>query len=285
MAYDVGQMVRLPVTVKDAAGTPTNATMSIVVTRPDETIYPAPAIGNDSTGVYHADVVPDTPGPWLWKYTAAGAAVGVYTGQFFVRAPGPRIVSLPEAKKHLNKDLNATADDDEIRDFIDAAQYVIEFRLGFRIVPRTVVEYFDGGCLAVHLSEGPVTAVVEVREQWAPGDQRTLTAEPDTSVGVGDNNYLLGTGRRLLRRSNGYQYGFPSGVQNIKVTYKVGPLSPLPNVKLAALELIGHVWRASQLASGQTRSREVTESLVSIGYAVPNRVRELLGAKRAPRVG
>lgn len=288
MAYDVGQMVRLPVSVRDATGALTNATMAITVTRPDETVYPAPPIVTDGVGVFHADVVPDGTnyGPWLWTYTASGAAVGVYTGQFLVRTPGPRIVSLVEAKRHLNKDLNITTDDEEIRDFIDAAQFVIEFRLGTAVVPRTVVEYFDGGTDVLHLRNGPVMSIAEVREQWSPGDQRILTAEPDSSVGVSDSNYLWDVrGRRILRRMSGYPYQFPPGSMNVKITYRIGTQVPAANVHLAALELIGHVWRASQLASGATRTKEVTESLVAIGYAVPNRVRELLAVKRAPRLG
>jgi hypothetical protein len=287
MAYDIGQMVRLPVTVRDTAGTLTDATMAISVTRPDETVYPAPAVAHDGVGQYHADVIPDAAnyGPWLWRYTASGAAVGVYTGQFLVRAPGPRIVSLVEAKRHLNKDLNVTTDDEDIRDFIDAAQYVIEFRLGTAVVPRTIVEYFDGGTDVVHLRTGPVLTVIEVREQWSPGDQRVLTVEPDTSVGTSDNYLLDVPTRRIFRRLSGYPYPFPPGRSNVKVTYRAGTLVPAPNVHLAALELISHVWRASQLASGQTRTKEVTESLVAIGYTVPNRVRELLATKRAPRLG
>jgi hypothetical protein len=288
MAYDIGQAVRLPVTVRDVTGAVTDATMAITVTRPDGTVYTAPSITHDGLGQYHADVIPDANnyGPWLWTYTASGAAIGVYTGQFLVRTPGPRIVSLVEAKKHLNKDLTITTDDEDIRDFIDAAQFVIEFRLGTAVVPRTVVEYFDGGTEVVHLRTGPVMSILEVREQWSPGDQRVLTAEPDTSVGLSDSNYILeNPTRRVLRRMSGYPYQFPPGSLNVKVTYRVGTQVPQANVHLAALELISHVWRASQLASGQTRTKEVTESLVAIGYAVPNRVRELLAVKRAPRLG
>jgi hypothetical protein len=286
MAYDVGQMVRLPVTVRDNAGQLAAATMASTVTRPDDTVFPAPAVVNAGIGQYYADVVVDTPGPWLWRYTASGTVVGVYTGQFFVRTPGPRIVSLVEAKRHLNKDLAVTTDDEDIRDFIDAAQFVIEFRLGVAVVPRTIVEYHDGGCTAIHLNKGPVIAVLELREQWAPGDQRVLTLEPDSSIGTGDGNYLLDVpARRILRRNNGYDYPFPAGSRNIKVTYRIGSVVPQENVRLAARELIAHVWRASQLASGQTRAKEVAESMVAVGYAVPNRVRELLGVKRAPRLG
>jgi len=287
MAYDIGQMVRIPVTVKDLTGALTDATMAIVVTRPDDTVYPAPAIVHSGLGSYYADVVPDgtSYGPWQWQYTASGAAVGVYTGQFLVRTPGVRIVSLAEAKRHLNKDSTVTTDDEDIRDFIDAAQFVIEFRLGVAIVLTTAVEYFDGGGRAVHLRRGPVASVTEVREQWAPGDQRTLTLEPDNSVGVTDTQYIVDTpGRRIIRRANGFDYAFPCGSRNVKVTYRPGSTAPAANIRLAALELIAHVWRASQLASGQTRTKSA-EEMVTVGFAVPNRVRELLGVKRAPRLG
>ena len=286
MAYDVGQMVRLPVTVKDAAGVLTNATMAIEVRRADDTVVaPPPTIVNDSTGVYHADVVPDASGPWTWKWTSSGAVVGVHTGQFFVRLPGPRIVSLREVKDHLNKSQAVTTDDEDLRDWIDTARWVIE-RITGPVVPRTVVEAYDGGRRTLHLRTRRVMSVTEVRETWGPDDQRTITAEPDTGPGAGDNNYLLkADSRELHRRSHGYGSTWAYGTANIRVTYRVGQVPMPENARSAALELISHMWRASQLVTGATRPRPESADVMAPAYAVPNRVRELLGEKPAPRLG
>jgi len=289
MAYDIGQKVRLPVTVKDDAGVLTNATMAIAVVRPDETVYPAPGVVNDSTGTYHADVTVDGTswGPWYYTFTASGTVVGVYTGQFFVRSSGPQIIGLAEGKKHLNKALDVTTDDEEIRDFIHAVRWVLEQRVG-AIVPTTVVETHNGGGSAISPRRGPVISVSEVRETRGPANQVLLAAEPDNGIGVSADDYLfVPDTRQVLRRSMGYTYPFWPGTANIRLTYRAGRFSTRDNFRLAALELLGHVWRASQLASGRTRpSREDTLAQVtSKGFELPARVAQLLGGRRAPRLG
>ena len=288
MAFDIGQKVRLPVAVADADGTPTAAAMAVVITRPDGTVFPAGAVVQDAgVGNYHVDVTTDGTnwGPWLWTFTASGAVVAVYSGQFFVRAPGPRIVSLEEVKHHLNKSLDVHDDDEELRDWIDATRWVIENIKGV-VVPRTFVEYHDGGGRQITLRRGPVISVAEVRLAWGPGDVRVLTAEADDMVGATVDQYLLHPQtRRLLHRNGGWTMRWPYGQQNIRATYRAGRIVPEDNIRQASKELIGHFWRQSQLATGNTRPRADAPDPTSMAYGVPNRVRELLGTKRAPRLG
>lgn len=284
MSYDVGQKVRLPVTVRDTAGTLTDTTMAVAVLRPDGTAYPAGAVQDDAgLGAYYVDVVPDQTGVWQWQYTASGVIVAVYTGQFFVREAGVRLVSLVEAKRHLNKDLAVTTDDDEIRDWIDATTYLIENRVG-PIVPRTVTDILSGHGSSLTLRTGPVLSITSITETWGPGDIRTLTAELPAGP-YGDNDYTVDLRSRIIfRRSGGTRITFPYGSANITVTYRVGRTPTPQNVRMAALELVGHYWRASQLASGSTRPREGTSDAALVGIALPNRVVALLGNKKAPRL-
>lgn len=292
MAYDIGQTVRVPVSVKDADGDPIDATMAIEVLRPDGTTFPPPSIVNDGVGEYHSDITTDATnyGTWQWKFSASGTILpAVYTGQFFVRVPGQRIVSLTEAKEHLNKSRLVVTDDEELRNFIDMTTVVLEGIKG-PIIPRTITEYHNGGCRGIFLRYRPVISITSVQEVVSQGDVRTLTAEPDLGIGATENQYTIDLPRgRILRRDTGFNSYFASGSRNVKIIYKVG-LQPLEaNVRMAALELLTHFWRASQLSRGGTRPRdnrdaETDVSLVT-SYGVPTRIRQLMGKKKAPRIG
>jgi hypothetical protein len=285
MSYDIGTTVRVPIDVKDDAGAPIAAVVAFTVTRPDGTVFPLGAVVNPSVGSYYVDVIPDGTayGIWSWSATVGGTvAQTVYTGQFFVRSPGPRIVSLAEVKRHLNKSPGVTTDDEELRDWIDAAQIVVEGIVG-PVMRRTVVEtYYPRGEMIV-LRTAPVHAVTSVVEEWGPDDVRTLASQPAAPGPYGDDDYSTDTTMRyLFRRSGGWPRTFGP---KVTVTYGVGPAVPAQNVRLATMELITHMWRGSQLASGTTRPRQDAPDPISLAYAVPNRVRELLGRRRGPRLG
>lgn len=283
MSFEIGQKVRVNLTVVDVVGVPTNATMAISLLKPNLVVAAAPTAVNDGVGLYHFDVTPDAvPGPWQWTATASGAVVSVQRGQFWVRDPAASLIGLEEIKAHLNKQVDT--DDDELRDWIDASRFVIEREVG-PVLPRTVVEYHDGARRKnIVLRQGPVISISSVVETVGPGDVRTLT--PDLGVSQTDNQFLFNPDTRTLnRRSNGWTVYWAYGSANIQVTYVPGR-NPIPmNYKLAVAELISHLWRASQLAAGNTRPNLNAPDTVPLGYAVPNRVRELLGRRRGPRLG
>lgn len=284
MSYEIGQKVRVALEVRTELGVLTNATVAVTTVKPNLVAGPSPTALNDGVGLYHFDVTPDAvPGPWQWTATITGTVTAVQRGQFWVRDPAIALISLEEIKSHLNKSLSVHDDDDELRDWIDAARFVIEREVG-PVLPRTVVERYPGGRPMFTLRTGPVISVISVQEVWGPGDTRTLTVED--GVTYGDNQYLFDAfNRRIARRNNGWRAYFPSGDANVTVTYQVGRY-PIPmNHKLATAELISHLWRASQLAAGGARPNLNTPDVIPVGYAVPNRVRELLGRRRAPRLG
>lgn len=286
MSFEIGQKLTIGLEVRDEAGVLTNATVAVSVLKPNMTVMsPPPTPVNDGTGLYHFDVTPDAvPGPWHWTVTTSGAVISVQRGQFWVREPGLQLISLSEVKTHLNKDLTLTSDDDELRDWIDAARYVIEREVG-PVLPRTITEtYSPHAQRRIHLKHGPVISITTVTETWGPGDVRVLT--PDAGLTYGDNEYLYDAGdRTLVRRNSGWSTYWPSGDANVTVTYMVGRYPIPPNHKMAVAELINHLWRASQLASGATRPNPTAPDTVQLGYAIPNRVRELLGRRRAPLLG
>lgn len=280
MAYNVGQTVRVPVTVKDDAGNPTDATVAVSVTRPDGTAVAGLGIVHDGPGAYHVDVTATDPGPWVWTWTASVAVpTSVYSGQFWVRVPGPRITDLTTLKKHLNKSITDTTDDDELMDWLDAARWVIENITG-PIIPTTFTETHEAaGARVVRLRRRPVISVTAVTVSVG-GDSWPLVAE---TTPPGDRQFTVTPSGLLYYRANGWTLRWTG---TALVTYMAGRRVPQENLVMAAREFITHAWRQSQLAAGGTRPRTDGPDPTSLSYGVPNRVRELLGGqKKAPRLG
>jgi len=115
--YDLGDGVPLEQTVRDATGALTAATVSIVLTRPDGTTFPAPTISNPSTGVYRATPVPDQVGAWAGVWTTSGAVVSVNPFTFTVADPGP----VAYADLALVKSMVGKSSDDDRDDVIQQA--------------------------------------------------------------------------------------------------------------------------------------------------------------------
>jgi hypothetical protein len=77
---------------------------------------------------------------------------------------------------------------------------------------------------------------------------------------------------------------FPAG--RYTVTYTAGRAAVPPTIKLAALILLQHLWRtqygASRVPSGGNDDWSVTDPIPGFGYAVPNRVLQLLEPFKLP---
>lgn len=288
MIYDIGDKVTVTTTVL-VANVATDATMAILVTAPDLTTS-VPAITHPGVGQYAADITPTQVGTYLVHWTASGAAVGVDEYQFTVQPPGFRIVSLTDVKLHLNKVLTATTDDNELRAFIDGAGLVVDAVCG-PTVNRTVVEYHDGGRVAIPLRIWPMVSVTSVVETWWGGTNYTLTRETDLGVGPSTGfDYTADIAQGLIyRRISFFPADFVPGVRNIKVTYVAGRPHPWPtNITLAAKELVGFMWRTSQLGRGPTRATIGGQDTQMVaGYAVPNPIVDMLMTpdKLPPMVG
>lgn len=283
MAYDVGQRVRVDLSIVDEDGDPADTTLTVEVTRGNFTSYPAPAVTHDGIGAYHFDVDADVPGPWVWDAVGTTPVVTARTGQFFVRSSGARLLSLKEGKKYLNKDLLVTDDDDEVLDLIDTATTLIEEIVG-AIVPRTVTEVYDGGYPSIFLRQR-AQSIVSVTEAQEVGTNVVLGADVP-GVLANNDGYLFDPATNALRRAMaGSSMRF---IGRVTVVYVVGRVLVPPNFRTAAGELLSHVWRTSQFSRGISRPRtnEAQDPTVVMGYAIPNRVRELLGtSKRGPRLG
>lgn len=173
------------------------------------------------------------------------------------------LLSLPEAKTHL--DIETSADDAELQAYIDGLTPVIERYVG-PVEIRTVTEQVDGrGLLA--LSQAPVVAVT------------SLTPALDSGLAITAGEVFLNADSGVLRRRDGAP--FHGGPWN--VVYTAGRVAEggdiPPTISLAARMLLQHLWRTRYgSARGVSGADDyaVTEPVPGYGYAVPNRVLQLL---------
>lgn len=175
-------------------------------------------------------------------------------------------ITLDDARAHLNK--LSTVDDPELQKFIDAACAAIELvKNHVDVVDETVVVDADRNGVAL-LPETPVATITTVARLMGGGVTAPVVAA-DPVAGV-DGWTLTGDGILTL----------PAAWWRVQVVYTAGR-DPVPaNFTLAALELVAHLWRGSQLNSGGGRPQQGQtdqEFVPGIANALPNRVRELLG--------
>lgn len=183
----------------------------------------------------------------------------------------------------------------EAQDFLRAAQSVDQTLLGSWItsasvaiddlcgpvVQRTLTaELHDGGRTAVLLLSRPVSSVTSVTEYGASGASTALTAESVSSKPA--SGYLLDDRAGMVfRRASGADWCFAAGRRNVSVTYVAGRVASTaavtPRFKTACLMLVSHLWRVEH-GTGNTFG-QTDGVFTSSGFAVPNRVVELLGSE------
>lgn len=179
------------------------------------------------------------------------------------------LITVEDVKRSLSMPTTVNANDADLEDYIEAATPVIENIVG-PVLQRTQTSLFDGGRDAIRLP-WPVTQVVGVLVDGAA--LAGYVALPDAGV-----IYADGAGG-----------SFPSGSQNIAVTFTAGtatldqagvPQGVPPHVRLAARELVRHWWQIGrQAAHGYAPGGEPEDAGGGsglTGFAVPRRVTELL---------
>lgn len=143
--YDVGDLVTLSTAVIDAAGTPTDATMALVVTKPDGTTV-SPSITHGATGAYSATQSATAAGVWPYTWTASGTVEAVDAGQFTVAdvAP-PAYATLAQLKDNLSI-IDTTDDEKLLRVLFTASRQIDEMcSRRFYLGPLAVRTYNPAG--------------------------------------------------------------------------------------------------------------------------------------------
>lgn len=178
-------------------------------------------------------------------------------------------IDVDEVKVHMDK--TSGVDDVELAGFVKAACQMIRERIGEVSAVTAVDQYWPCGDTIV-LDHRPAISVTSVTSSGSG-------AVPAGDPGAGTAGWWLESKDGAILRHTGR---FPWHVQ---VTYQPGR-DPLPgNVRLAGLELAAHLWRSSQQNSGGTRPAfgdNETPVMVGSAYALPIRVRELLGLGANP---
>lgn len=166
------------------------------------------------------------------------------------------VLTLEEAKAALNiaADDTDTPTETELAQVVAAASRMCDQIYG-PIVQRTVTdELYDGGRSRIWFDQSPVLEVDEVIE-YASTTPTTLTAE--TNVSKPTSAYRLvnrGHLAYLERRSTGNAATFPSGQDNVVVTYEAGRYEDTDAVdarfKEAAAVVVVHLWQHRGAGSG-----------------------------------
>ena len=269
MPFDLGDVVPLSVTVTDSSGTAANAgSVVLTVTLPDQTTE-TPAVTNPSTGTYTAEYTPTQAGRHIARWVATGANTSAYTEVFDVTEAAPLgVISLADAKTSLN--IKTTANDEELRSYINAATRVVEHYVG-PVAIRSFSEVRPSGSVLV-LSRIPVVAVTSLAPVYPSGVTYTV-ADLDVDAETG-----------IVRHLSGLWFYGPQ-----RVTYTAGRAVVADNWQVAARIIIQHLWQTQRGGSrrpGMGQSDDIIEQqLVSVmGFAIPRRAVELLQPDQVPGI-
>lgn len=242
----------------------TGHTVTLDVTKPDGTpLTPSPVVTPGATS-YSAQIPCDQPGAYTLRWTDT-EATKIYVDILDVWPADPRfLISVETAMDGMKWKGAQRAGDDaaKLRLYVAAATEVIEGIIG-AVLGKTITQPADGGRTGVALWERP-TEILSVTVDGTA----TTSYIPNLNAAI---VYSKPAGSR-----------FTDGLQNIVITYRTGGEIIPPSVQLAASELIRHLWQVGQQAmtgnpaeSTQQDSRQT--GLTRTGFAVPNRVIELLG--------
>jgi len=267
MPFDIADSVPIAWDVRDAAGALTNAaTATLTVTKPDGTTE-TPAVANppSSTGQYRVTYIPTVEGRYEWR-TVTTTPNTAYQDVFVVRgAVSPSLISLANAKAHLNIPDTITTHDAELREYLEAATEIVESYVG-PVVTRSHTARVCGYRSAIplpHTQVTAVTAITDIRTGATPITLSDLTI--NTAAGI-----------------TSYKAGIPFPYAEMDVTYTVGRTAIKANWTLAAKIIVKHNWdtQLGNLPSIQGDSNGYV--VTGAGYLVPFRAISLLTPDQVP---
>lgn len=277
MSYDLGDPIPLSVTVRNAAGTPENATSAAFsITKPDGTTVASGSVTGVS-GVYDYDFTGAAAAGWYtYVFTATGTNACTVTDGFQVLDPATQlpIVSLADAKAQLLIPTTDITRDDQVRHMLAVATSHAERYCNASFRRQSFTKTFNGGTATLSLT-APVLSVTTVVE-----DGTTLTAD----------DYDLDPVSGLLWRGDmGSGQTWAHGAGIVTVTWSAGYANPPLPVQQGVLELLSHLWESRQGTvprfggGGSIDPADSGDS--SRSFLVPYRVREMLDPYVMPGIG
>lgn len=168
------------------------------------------------------------------------------------------VLTLLEAKKHL--EISSPTYDDELQEFIDAAEAAIVARCGPLTSTPTTVRV-QGGTGTLVLPTLPALDITSV------------TPVNGTALTVGD--LYLDAGAGLVTHVSGTTFTN----QSFDVVYNAGRTTCPPDLLMAVKELVRHLWQTQRGPSrrpGSQVSEATANTVPGAAYLLPFRVSELI---------
>lgn len=267
MPFDIADSVPIAWDVRDAAGTLANATTAtLTITKPDGTTE-TPTVLNPpaSTGQYRVTYIPAIEGRYEWRAVTTVPNTA-YQDVFVVRGLiSPSLISLANAKAHLNIPDSNTANDAELREYLEAATEIVESYVG-PIVTRSHTARVCGHRSQIPLPHTQVTAVTAV----------TIVSDGSTPITLSDLTIDAAAGIVSYKSGQSFGYG------DMDITYTVGRSFVKANWTLAAKIIMKHNWD-TQLGNLPSIQGDTAGYVVSgAGYLVPFRAISLLTPDQVP---
>jgi len=275
-SFDLGDVVALGITITNSAGTAQNATAVVcTVTLPDGTSA-TPTVTNSGAGLYDIAYVPSQSGRHVIRWVATGTNASAFTDEFTVRdLTTLPVVSYDMALEHLNIPA-ASANQEEIRRFIDAAQDLAENYVGAVLGRRTITsEKYDGNTDVLRLRNPRAISISSVYENGDLLDSSQYLLDP-----TGQRLYRLTTSSLSSTAFGAYGY-WAAGVNSVSVTYVAGYTVTPPAIQQGVLEILRHLWQ-TQRGSANVLARNGDEWVTGSTYSLPRRAMELLDPASLP---
>lgn len=171
------------------------------------------------------------------------------------------LITLPEARSYLSADVSVISDA-VLQTFVDASVKVVEGITGPIDVQTRTYTSRGSGC-AVALPWRPIS----------------ITSVTEDGVATTDYTYDLTSGI-LYGGAVSVPRNLRPGATGVAITAQVGMTDPAANVKLAALEELRFLYQLGQQGTRPGWDGSGAAPDVPSGFAVPNRVIELLGPTR-----
>jgi hypothetical protein len=190
------------------------------------------------------------------------------------------ICTVAEVKLQLGK--SGSTDDTELQSYIDSVTAPIEHLCG-PVLQATESEWHLPSTQWLFLRKIPLVSITTVTG-YEGTTERTFTA-CTSPADAGVFTYLLEAGQGKLTRlsTGGSETCWP---ERVKVVYTTGYATVPADLNLAARIIVQHLWRTQNGGAGlPSISDEAPVEVEGFGYAIPQRARELLMARRRMRPG
>lgn len=259
MSYEVGSVLPFEFSVYNSSGALANASATVVtVTAPDGTTT-TPSVTNASTGVYTVDVTATMAGVWSATIATTSPTDVSPAQSFYVSALASTIsiVSIDEVKEQLR--WTRSDSDEKLRRTVLAANAAVEDYTDRSWRRKSVTETYDGGRSEIVLRSSPVRSITSV-------------TEGDTALSATD--YFVRSGAPILVRGSSTSPSvWQSGLENISVTYVVGPQEIPEAVRRAVMETARAMWQSQR---GGVTGPEIDTLEYGVQGEIPAEVKALL---------